>query len=41
LPHVEIEIRQDLLLDEAGQADWARRIAEALRDAEQGFLGAT
>ena len=40
LPHVEIEIRQDLLLDEAGQADWARRIAEALRDAEQGFLGA-
>ena len=41
LPHVEIEIRQDLLLDQAGQADWARRIAEALRDAEQGFLGAT
>jgi predicted N-formylglutamate amidohydrolase len=41
LPHVEIEIRQDLLLDEAGQADWSRRIAEALRDAEQGFLGAT
>ena len=41
LPHVEIEIRQDLLLDEAGQADWARRITEALRDAEQGFLGAT
>ena len=35
LPHVEIEIRQDLLLDEAGQTTWAQRIAEALRDAEQ------
>jgi predicted N-formylglutamate amidohydrolase len=41
LPHVEIEIRQDLLLDEAGQADWARRIATALRDAERAFMGAS
>jgi predicted N-formylglutamate amidohydrolase len=40
LPHVEIEIRQDLIGDEAGQSDWARRIARALRDAEQAFLGA-
>jgi predicted N-formylglutamate amidohydrolase len=40
LPHVEIEIRQDLLHDEAGQADWARRITDALRDAEAAFLGA-
>jgi predicted N-formylglutamate amidohydrolase len=40
LPHVEIEIRQDLLHDEAGQADWARRITNALRDAESAFLGA-
>jgi predicted N-formylglutamate amidohydrolase len=40
LPHVEIEIRQDLLHDEAGQADWARRITDALRDAEATFLGA-
>jgi predicted N-formylglutamate amidohydrolase len=39
LPHVEIEIRQDLLLDDAGQADWARRIASALRAAERAFMG--
>jgi predicted N-formylglutamate amidohydrolase len=37
LPHVEIEIRQDLLLDEAGQREWAERIAQALRDAERAF----
>ena len=30
LPHVEIEIRQDLILTAAGQAEWAqRRIARA------------
>jgi len=40
LPHVEIEIRQDLVADDAGQADWARRITGALQDAEQAFLGA-
>jgi predicted N-formylglutamate amidohydrolase len=40
LPHVEIEIRQDLLGDAAGQSDWARRITGALRDAEKAFLGA-
>jgi predicted N-formylglutamate amidohydrolase len=34
LPHVEIEIRQDLLRDETGQAQWAQRIAQALRAAE-------
>ena len=39
LPHVEIEIRQDLVSDDAGQARWARRIARALQDAEQAFLG--
>jgi len=39
LPHVEIEIRQDLVQDAAGQAAWARRITRALIDAEQGFLG--
>jgi predicted N-formylglutamate amidohydrolase len=39
LPHVEIEIRQDLLLDDAGQADWARRITSALRAAERAFVG--
>jgi predicted N-formylglutamate amidohydrolase len=35
LPHVEIEIRQDLISDAAGQSDWALRIARALADAEQ------
>jgi predicted N-formylglutamate amidohydrolase len=40
LPHVEIEIRQDLIGDEAGQSEWARRITRALCDAEQAFLGA-
>jgi predicted N-formylglutamate amidohydrolase len=30
IPHVEIEIRQDLLLEEAGQAAWAKRFAELL-----------
>jgi predicted N-formylglutamate amidohydrolase len=39
LPHVEIEIRQDLVSDDAGQALWARRITHALQDAEQAFLG--
>ena len=38
LPHVEIEIRQDLVLDDAGQAAWARRVAGALREAERAFL---
>ena len=35
LLHVEIEIRQDLVSDDSGQAQWAQRIAAALRDAEQ------
>jgi predicted N-formylglutamate amidohydrolase len=30
LPHVEIEIRQDLLADPAGRAAWARRLARLL-----------
>jgi predicted N-formylglutamate amidohydrolase len=38
LPHVEIEIRQDLVAEEAGQAEWAQRIARALKDAEERFL---
>ena len=40
LAHVEIEIRQDLVGDAAGQSEWARRITRALQDAEQIFLGA-
>lgn len=33
LPHVLIEIRNDLIGDEDGQADWAGRLAHALADA--------
>ncbi|MGH9562546.1 MAG: N-formylglutamate amidohydrolase [Terracidiphilus sp.] len=40
LPHVEIEIRQDLVSEEAGQTEWAQRITRALREAEKAFLGA-
>src|SRR5208282_3191538 len=39
LPHVEIEIRQDLVSDAAGQTEWARRITAALQAAEQILLG--
>jgi predicted N-formylglutamate amidohydrolase len=39
LPHVEIEIRQDLVRDETGQIEWARRIADALQAAERTFTG--
>jgi predicted N-formylglutamate amidohydrolase len=35
LPHVEIEIRQDLVSAAAGQAQWAARIARALTAAEE------
>jgi predicted N-formylglutamate amidohydrolase len=37
LPHVEIEIRQDLVSDETGQTEWAVRVARALLDAERQF----
>ena len=30
LPHVEIEIRQDLIADPAGQEAWAARLARLL-----------
>ncbi len=39
LPHVEIEIRQDLVADDAGQAQWAGRITRALLEARRA-LGA-
>lgn len=39
LPYVAIEIRQDLVTDEAGQTEWGRRIAQALQDAERSFFG--
>jgi predicted N-formylglutamate amidohydrolase len=34
LPHVEIEIRQDLVKEEAGQSIWAERVARALESAQ-------
>ncbi len=37
LPHVEIEIRQDLIAHQAGQEQWARLMARVLRDAERAF----
>ncbi len=37
LPHVEIEIRQDLIAGEAGQLAWARRLARVLPLAAAGF----
>lgn len=30
IPHAEIEVRQDLIADEAGQAEWAERLAGLL-----------
>jgi predicted N-formylglutamate amidohydrolase len=38
LPHVEIEIRQDLIGDASGQAVWASALVDALRAAEHAFL---
>jgi predicted N-formylglutamate amidohydrolase len=38
LPHVEIEIRQDLVETPSGQAEWSRRITAALLAADQAFL---
>jgi predicted N-formylglutamate amidohydrolase len=35
LDHVEIEIRQDLIADPAGQADWAKRMAWLLGTADR------
>jgi predicted N-formylglutamate amidohydrolase len=38
LPHVEIEIRQDLIADAAGQRAWAQRLARLLPAAYRQFL---
>jgi predicted N-formylglutamate amidohydrolase len=40
LPHVEIEVRQDLIGDERGQAEWAERLDIALRAAAAEWLRA-
>ena len=39
IPHVALEIRQDLIADEAGQATWAGRLAKLLKQASE-TLGA-
>jgi predicted N-formylglutamate amidohydrolase len=35
LAHLEIEIRQDLIAEPSGQADWARRMARLLTEADE------
>ena len=40
LPHVEIEIRQDLIAEEPGQAAWAARLARLLPAADARLRGA-
>lgn len=37
LPYVELEIRQDLIADASGQAEWAARLTRVLREAESLF----
>ena len=37
IPHVAIEIRQDLIGAEAGQRQWAERLAELLPKAAAGI----
>jgi predicted N-formylglutamate amidohydrolase len=41
LPHVEIELRQDLVADPAGQRQWAERLISALTLCEKTFLGSS
>ncbi|HEY3592882.1 MAG TPA: N-formylglutamate amidohydrolase [Polyangiaceae bacterium] len=38
IPHVELEIRQDLVSDDAGQAAWVERLAPLLREASSALL---
>ena len=40
LPHVELEIRQDLIGDDRGQALWATRLVRLLREAERRLIAA-
>jgi predicted N-formylglutamate amidohydrolase len=35
LMHTGIEIRQDLIMDQAGQHEWAERLGRILREAEE------
>lgn len=40
IPHVELEIRQDLLATEAGQREWAERLASLLEQSLRGGFSA-
>jgi predicted N-formylglutamate amidohydrolase len=40
LPHVEIEVRQDLIGDEEGQVEWAERLSRALLASQRSLLPA-
>ena len=40
IPHVEIEIRQDLIADEKGQRAWAERLIRLLPQARRILLSA-
>jgi len=37
LPYVELEIRQDLIADATGQAEWSQRLTRVLQEAERMF----
>ena len=39
IPHVELEIRQDLIADERGQAAWAERLCRLLPKARNALNG--
>ena len=41
IPHVALEIRQDLIGDEAGQANWAGRLARLLKQAAEQLVAVT
>jgi len=38
IPHVEVEVRQDLVGTSAGQTEWIQRMTKALRAAEESFF---
>ncbi len=40
IPHVALEIRQDLIADEAGQSTWAGRLAKLLKQASERIVAA-
>jgi predicted N-formylglutamate amidohydrolase len=40
IPHVALEIRQDLIADEAGQSTWAGRLAKLLKQASERVVAA-